>query len=203
MRRDVATAAREIQVPVVSSKSPSVYPIGVHASAGMAAIVALTLGSRDLGVQEDGDGHVGPGVDCGVDGGPAKERGLCRGPGYADSLLLQQFSCVERVTGIEPALSAWELLEVSHVCLARCGFSGHERPGASLGRRWQWHANGTLRPRDRAGAPRGRPATDLDRWASGTSGSLSCVVEETDRTGPWLGCTMLDMSLILVNISPR
>ena len=25
-----------------------------------------------------------------------------------DSLVLQRFSCVERVTGIEPALSAWE-----------------------------------------------------------------------------------------------
>jgi len=27
---------------------------------------------------------------------------------YAKSQRLQQFSCVERVTGIEPALSAWE-----------------------------------------------------------------------------------------------
>ena len=27
---------------------------------------------------------------------------------FSNSILLQRFSCVERVTGIEPALSAWE-----------------------------------------------------------------------------------------------
>ena len=30
------------------------------------------------------------------------------GKSKSDSLVLQHFSCVERVTGIEPALSAWE-----------------------------------------------------------------------------------------------
>jgi hypothetical protein len=33
----------------------------------------------------------------------------CQEVGLAsDSLVLQRFSCIERVTGIEPALSAWE-----------------------------------------------------------------------------------------------
>src|SRR5665647_1913119 len=51
-----------------------------------------------------------------------------------DSLMLQHFSRVERVTGIEPALSAWELPEPMGVCLVLCDVRGHERPGVSLGR---------------------------------------------------------------------
>jgi hypothetical protein len=39
-------------------------------------------------------------------------------------ILLQRYSRVERVTGIEPALSAWEEF-VSHHVLVRCnGFGG-------------------------------------------------------------------------------
>ena len=41
-----ATSARDTQVPVASSKTASVYSMGVHASSPMAAIAALTLGSR-------------------------------------------------------------------------------------------------------------------------------------------------------------
>jgi hypothetical protein len=52
---------------------------------------------------------------------------------YAKSQRLQQFSCVERVTGIEPALSAWELFELMGMCLVPCEFRGHGRPGVSLG----------------------------------------------------------------------
>jgi|BarGraNGADG00212_1021973.scaffolds.fasta_scaffold16870_3 hypothetical protein len=40
---------------------------------------------------------------------------------------------VERVTGIEPALSAWELFEPMGVCLVLCEFRGLERPRVSLG----------------------------------------------------------------------
>jgi len=40
---------------------------------------------------------------------------------------------MERVTGIEPALSAWELLERMGMCLVFCEFRGPERPGVSLG----------------------------------------------------------------------
>ena len=49
-----------------------------------------------------------------------------------DFIVLQRFSRVERVTGIQPALSAWELLERRRISLARCGFGGHERPGVNL-----------------------------------------------------------------------
>ena len=38
---------------------------------------------------------------------------------FSNRQLLQRFSCVERVTGIEPALSAWELLERRRINLAR------------------------------------------------------------------------------------
>jgi hypothetical protein len=41
-----ATSAREIQRLVVWSKTASVYSIGAHPSTGMAAMAALTLGSR-------------------------------------------------------------------------------------------------------------------------------------------------------------
>jgi hypothetical protein len=51
-----------------------------------------------------------------------------------DWLVLQRFSRVERVTGIEPALSAWELFELMGMCLVLCGFRGPERTGVSLGR---------------------------------------------------------------------
>jgi len=60
---------------------------------------------------------------------------------------LQRFSRVERVTGIEPALSAWELFELMGMCLVLREFRGHLRPGVSLGCLPQWHVNGTLRPR--------------------------------------------------------
>jgi len=52
---------------------------------------------------------------------------------FVNLQLWQRFSRVERVTGIEPALSAWELLERRRIGLARCGFGGHERPGEALG----------------------------------------------------------------------
>jgi len=48
-------------------------------------------------------------------------------------LVLQRFSRVEWVTGIEPALSAWELLERMGISVVRSGFLGHERPGLSCG----------------------------------------------------------------------
>ncbi len=41
-----ATSARETQVLVCSSKTASVYSIGVQASSPIVAIAALTLGSR-------------------------------------------------------------------------------------------------------------------------------------------------------------
>jgi len=50
-----------------------------------------------------------------------------------NSYVWQRFSRLERVTGIEPALSAWELLELVLITWVRCGFHGHERPGLSLG----------------------------------------------------------------------
>ena len=53
---------------------------------------------------------------------------------FVNLQLLQRFSRVERVTGIEPALSAWELLELMGISLVNCGLHGHERPGVSLGR---------------------------------------------------------------------
>jgi hypothetical protein len=43
-----------------------------------------------------------------------------------DSYVWQRFSRVERVMGIEPALSAWELLELMGVCLVLCEFRGPE-----------------------------------------------------------------------------
>jgi hypothetical protein len=53
---------------------------------------------------------------------------------FVNLQLLQRFSRVERVTGIEPALSAWELLELMGISLVNCRLHGHERPGVSLGR---------------------------------------------------------------------
>src|SRR5674476_826683 len=50
---------------------------------------------------------------------------------------------MERVTGIEPALSAWELYELMGVRLVLCEFRGPERPGVSLGCLPYWHVNGT------------------------------------------------------------
>ena len=64
---------------------------------------------------------------------------------FPNPQLLQRFLRVERVTGIEPALSAWELLERMGMCLVPCVFRGHERPEVSLGCPPQWHANGTLK----------------------------------------------------------
>jgi len=52
---------------------------------------------------------------------------------FVDPQLWQRFARVERVTGIEPALSAWELLEPMGMCLVPCEFRGPERPGVSLG----------------------------------------------------------------------
>jgi hypothetical protein len=51
-----------------------------------------------------------------------------------NSYVWQRFSRVERVTGIEPALSAWELFELMGVCSVLCEFRGPERPGVSFGR---------------------------------------------------------------------
>ena len=52
---------------------------------------------------------------------------------FTNPQLRPHFSCVERVTGIEPALSAWELLERMGMCLVLYEFRGLERPGVSLG----------------------------------------------------------------------
>jgi len=52
----------------------------------------------------------------------------------SDPQVLQRYSRMERGTGTEPALSAWELLELMRMCLVLCEFGGHERPGVSLGR---------------------------------------------------------------------
>jgi hypothetical protein len=41
----------------------------------------------------------------------------------SNSLMLQHLSRVERVTGIEPALSAWELLKLMGMCLVPCVFA--------------------------------------------------------------------------------
>src|SRR5665647_3414990 len=54
----------------------------------------------------------------------------------------QRFSRIERVTGIEPALSAWELLERMGMCLVFCEVRGPERPGVSLGCLPSWHVTG-------------------------------------------------------------
>jgi len=43
---------------------------------------------------------------------------------FSNSILLQRFSCVERVTGIEPALSAWEEFLSHRVSLSCNGFGG-------------------------------------------------------------------------------
>ena len=55
---------------------------------------------------------------------------------------------MERMTGFEPALSAWELLEPMGMCLVPCEFRGPERPGVSLGclpqMTRQWHAENRL-----------------------------------------------------------
>jgi hypothetical protein len=48
--------------------------------------------------------------------------------GVPDSYVLQQVSCVERVTGIETALSAWEDFSCLHGLLSRTGFGGLRRP---------------------------------------------------------------------------
>jgi hypothetical protein len=40
------------------------------------------------------------------------------------SIVLQRFSCMERVTGIEPALSAWEEFVSHHVLVCCNGFGG-------------------------------------------------------------------------------
>jgi len=53
---------------------------------------------------------------------------------FTNPQLRQRFTCVERVTGIEPALSAWELLKLMGMCLVPRVFRGHERPEVSFGR---------------------------------------------------------------------
>jgi len=73
-------------------------------------------------------------------------------------IVLQRFSRVERVTGIEPALSAWELLERMGMCLVPCEFRGHERPGVSPGCLPKWHANGTNEISERDTPPGGTPS---------------------------------------------
>ena len=66
--------------------------------------------------------------------GEGPEPGSEKGHKLTNLQLLQRFSPVERVTGIEPALSAWELPERMGLRVAACAFRGHERPGLSLGR---------------------------------------------------------------------
>jgi hypothetical protein len=46
------------------------------------------------------------------------------GLGSSDSPLLQHFSCLERVTGIEPALSAWEEFLCHRVLVSYTGNGG-------------------------------------------------------------------------------
>ena len=65
--------------------------------------------------------------------GEGPEPSSEKGHELTNPQLLQRFSPVERVTGIEPALSAWELLELLGMCLLRHGFRGHERPGPAPG----------------------------------------------------------------------
>ena len=48
-----------------------------------------------------------------------------------NSYVWQHFSRVERVTGIEPALSAWELFARMGFVLGSLRFSGPERPGVA------------------------------------------------------------------------
>ena len=52
---------------------------------------------------------------------------------FTNVQLRQRFSRLERVTGIEPALSAWELFELMGFVLGSWRVSCPERPGASLG----------------------------------------------------------------------
>ena len=44
--------------------------------------------------------------------------------GFSNMVLLQRDSCLERVTGIEPALSAWEEFLSHRVSLSCNGFGG-------------------------------------------------------------------------------
>jgi hypothetical protein len=62
------------------------------------------------------------------------ETQIGREPESSNSILLPRFSRLERVTGIAPALSAWELLKLMGMCLVSCVFRGHERLGVSFGR---------------------------------------------------------------------
>jgi hypothetical protein len=52
------------------------------------------------------------------------ETRMRRGPEFSNSALLQRFSCLERVTGIEPALSAWEEFLSPRDYLSCNGFGG-------------------------------------------------------------------------------
>jgi hypothetical protein len=72
---------------------------------------------------------------------------------FTNLQLLQRISRVERVTGIEPALSAWELFELMgsalgslRVSRSRAVWCGLWMP-AVMAR--QWHANGTVQERMR------------------------------------------------------
>ena len=58
---------------------------------------------------------------------------ISKGPESTDSILLQRFSRVERVTGIEPALSAWELFELMGFVL---GSPRGSRPRAAWSVPW-------------------------------------------------------------------
>ena len=53
-------------------------------------------------------------------------RAVSNGGLAADLIALQQFSCLERVTGIEPALSAWEadVLPLNYTREALTGIRG-------------------------------------------------------------------------------
>src|SRR5450759_143642 len=80
--------------------------------------------------------HMGTGRDGQLHNCDSTTMRWCWGDWPAVCILLgmQRFSRVEQVTGIEPALSAWELLKLMGMCLVPCEFRGHERSGVSFGR---------------------------------------------------------------------
>jgi len=62
--------------------------------------------------------------DCGPEWpGRGPKHGFGSEPEFSKTLLPQHFSCVERVTGIEPALSAWEEF-LSHPVSVSCNDIG-------------------------------------------------------------------------------
>jgi hypothetical protein len=66
------------------------------------------------------------GVDeCGPEWpGPGPKHGFDREGEFSNTVLLQRYSSMERVTGIEPALSAWEEFLSHRVSLSCNSFGG-------------------------------------------------------------------------------